>query len=139
MVMVDIHNCTRELAWEKIYDLTFICLLSKSTTGKCTNSSCLFFSFISLLRWLLEVSFSLLIFFLGYVHSPSPQWSMSIYFVFCCSSITSFQTFNFLYKYRSFKVLQSSFSIVHISHQNNDEWENLPLVLLNNKQMKDKS
>ena len=55
---------------------------------------------------------------------------------FCCSSITSFETFNLLYNYWSFKVLQSSFSIVHISHQNNNEWENLPLVLLNNKQIK---
>ena len=55
---------------------------------------------------------------------------------FCCSSITSFQTFNLLYSYCSFKVLQSSFSIVHISLQNNNEWENLPLVLLKNKQMK---
>ena len=55
---------------------------------------------------------------------------------FCCSSITRFQTFNLLYNYWSLKVLQSSFPIVHISHQNNNEWENLPLVLLNNKQMK---
>ena len=51
---------------------------------------------------------------------------------FCFSSITSFQTFNLLYNYWSFKVFQSSFSIVYISHQNNNEWENLPLVLLNN-------
>ena len=53
---------------------------------------------------------------------------------FCCSSITSFQTFSLLYNYWSVKVFQSSFSIV--SHQNNNEWENLPLLLLNYKQMK---
>ena len=94
-------------------------------------------------------SFLFFLFFNDFLRSLLPSWfSSSVTYIphhhndqfnivcFCCSSITSFQTLYLLYNYWSFKVLQSSFSIVHNSHQNNDEWENLPLVLLNNKQMK---
>ena len=78
-----------------------------SVSKKASDSSCLFFSFISLLQWFLEVSCSLLICFLNYVYFPSPQsliqYRLSLVILNYMLEVTNDKDLIVLLNYRRFK------------------------------------